>query len=67
MVPPVFPAAKVEHEGLALLFVLHEKSERGHVHLFMAFLDRLHEGPGGNDNICCGVYDVYIYTVVAFG
>ena len=67
MVPPVFSAAKVEHEGLALWFILHQEGECGHVHGFMALLNRLHKGPGWYNDVGSGIYDVYVYTGVAFG
>ena len=66
MVPPVFSATKVEHDGLALFLVFDQEGEGGHVHGLMAFLDRLHESPGWDDDICGGVYNGDVYTVVAF-
>lgn len=33
MVPPVFPASKVEHDGFAQLLVLHQKSEGRLTHI----------------------------------
>lgn len=67
MIPPILSAAKVEHEEFALLLVLHQEGERGHVHGFMAFLYRLHKGSGGHDDVCGGVYDMNLDCVVAFG
>jgi len=67
MVPPVLSAAQIEHYGLILLFVLYKESEGRHIHGFMAFLDGLDEGAGGDDDVGSRVYYVDFDGGVSFG
>ena len=67
MVPPVFPAPKVKHDGFAQLLVLDQKSKGRHVHVFVAILDGFDEGFGRNDNVSRGVDDGHFHRRVGFG
>ena len=67
MVPPIYPAPKVEHDGLAELPVLDQKGKSGHVHMFMALLHRLYERFGRYHNIRCRIHDMHLYRRVGLG
>ena len=60
VIPPVFSAAEVEHDRFSKLLVLDKEGEGGQVHVFMAFLNWLHECFGRDDYVSGRVDDVYL-------
>lgn len=64
MVPPVFPASKVEHDGFAQLLVLDQEGKGGHVHVFMPILYRLNEGFRRHDDIGGGINNGHFHCRV---